>query len=248
MKVSIITATYNNESTVLDTISSVVSQTYINIEHIIIDGASKDKTLSLINNNSTKILKVISEPDNGIYDALNKGIKNATGDIIVFLHADDIFSDNRVIEKAVKLFTEKKTDCIYGDLQYVSKENTDKIIRYWKAGKYSFSKLKRGWMPPHPTFFVKKEIYDKYGLFDTNFSISADYDIILRFLGKEKISIAYLPEVMIKMRIGGESNKNIKNILRKMKEDVRALRKNKLGGIHTVFMKNISKIPQLFRK
>ena len=248
MKVSIITATYNNESTVLDTISSVVSQTYINIEHIIIDGASKDKTLSLINNNSTKILKVISEPDNGIYDALNKGIKNATGDIIVFLHADDIFSDNRVIEKAVKLFTEKKTDSIYGDLQYVSKENTDKIIRYWKAGKYSFLKLKRGWMPPHPTFFVKKEIYDKYGLFDTKFSISADYDIILRFLGKEKISIAYLPEVMIKMRIGGESNKNIKNILRKMKEDVRALRKNKLGGIHTVFMKNISKIPQLFGK
>ncbi len=248
MKISVITATYNNEATVKDTISSVASQTYDNIEHIIIDGKSSDNTLSIIKKNTGKISKIISESDNGIYDALNKGIQNASGEIIGFLHADDLYADNTVIEKVADLFAETNTDSIYGDLLYVSKENVDKIIRYWKAGEYTFSKLKKGWMPPHPTFFVKKEIYDRYGLFDTSFTISADYDIILRFLGKEKISIAYLPEVMIKMRIGGESNKNIKNILRKMKEDVRALRKNKLGGIHTVFMKNIIKIPQLFKK
>ncbi len=248
MKFSIITATYNNETTILNTISSVVSQTYINIEHIIIDGASKDKTLSLIKNNTTKILKVISEPDNGIYDALNKGIKNATGDIIVFLHADDIFAKNTIIEDAAKLFTNKQTDSIYGDLQYVSKEDTNKIIRYWKSGEFKFSKLKKGWMPPHPTFFVKKKIYDKLGTFDTSFRIAADYDIILRFLGQNKISTAYLPQVMIKMRIGGESNKSIKNIIKKMQEDVKVLKKNKFGGWHTVFLKNIIKIPQLFKK
>ncbi len=248
MKFSIITATYNNETTILNTISSVVSQTYINIEHIIIDGASKDKTLSLIKNNATKILKVISEPDNGIYDALNKGIKNATGDIIVFLHADDIFAKNTIIEDAAKLFTNKQTDSIYGDLQYVSKEDTNKIIRYWKSGEFKFSKLKKGWMPPHPTFFVKKKIYDKLGTFDTSFRIAADYDIILRFLGQNKISTAYLPQVMIKMRIGGESNKSIKNIIKKMQEDVKVLKKNKFGGWYTVFLKNIIKIPQLFKK
>ncbi|MCF6185524.1 MAG: glycosyltransferase, partial [Bacteroidales bacterium] len=165
-----------------------------------------------------------------------------------FLHADDIFVNNTIIEKAVNLFKEKQTDSIYGDLQYVSKENTDKIIRYWKSGEFSFSKLKKGWMPPHPTFFVKKEIYEKYGLFDTDFRIAADYDIILRFLGNFKISTAYLPEIMIKMRIGGESNKNVKNILQKMKEDAKALKKNNLGNWHTVILKNIIKIPQLLKK
>ncbi len=248
MKISIITATYNNEATISDTVNSVASQTYDNIEHIIIDGKSTDNTLYVIKKNSGRISKIISEPDNGIYDALNKGIKNATGEIIAFLHADDIFASNTIIEKAINLFKEKQTDGIYGDLQYVSKENTDKVIRYWKSGEFEISKLKKGWMPPHPTFFVKKGIYEKFGTFDTGFKIAADYDIILRFLGKHKISIAYLPEVMIKMRIGGESNKSIKNIIQKMKEDVKTLKKNNLGNWHTVLLKNISKIPQLLKK
>ncbi len=248
MKFSIITATYNSQNTIADAINSVASQSYKNIEHIIIDGASTDNTISIINEVKGNVSKIISEVDEGIYDALNKGIKNSTGDVIVFLHADDIFAENTIIEKAAKLFSEKQTDCIYGDLQYVAKEDTNKIIRYWKSGEYAFSKLKKGWMPPHPTFFVKKEIYEKLGMFDTNFRIAADYDIILRFLGKNKISTAYLPTVMMKMRVGGESNKSIKNILKKMKEDVKALKKNNLGGWQTVLMKNITKIPQLFRK
>ncbi|MCF6366645.1 MAG: glycosyltransferase [Bacteroidales bacterium] len=248
MKISIITATYNSQDTILDTILSAASQTYSDIEHIIIDGKSTDNTLSIINDNSEKISKIISESDEGIYDALNKGIKNATGDVICFLHADDIYTDHTIIEKAAKLFSEKQTDSIYGDLQYVAKGDTSKIIRYWKSGEFSFSKLKKAWMPPHPTFFVKKEVYDKFGLFDTSFRIAADYDIILRFLGKHKISTAYLPEVLIKMRVGGESNKSIKHIFKKMKEDVKALKKNKLGNWHTVLLKNIIKIPQLFKK
>ena len=248
MKVSIITATYNSQNTILEAIQSVASQSYNNIEHIIIDGKSTDNTLSIIKGNSDKISKIISESDEGIYDALNKGIKNASGDIIAFLHADDIYADNTIIENAVKLFSEKETDSIYGDLQYVSKEDTNKIVRYWKSGEFTISKLKKGWMPPHPTFFVKKEVYNKFGMFDTSFRISADYDIILRFLGNHKISTAYFPEIMIKMRVGGESNKSLKNIIKKMKEDVKALKKNKVGNWHTVLLKNIIKIPQLFKK
>ena len=248
MKISIITATFNNEETIEDAIKSVSSQTYKNIEHIIIDGSSSDKTIQIIRKHQDKIAKIISEPDKGIYDALNKGIKNSTGDIIAFLHGDDIYADEKIIELAVQVIENENIDSVYADLLYVSKNNTNKIIRNWKAGKFKYSKLKKGWMPPHPTFLVKKEIYKKYGEFDTSLKIAADYDIILRFLGKHKISTTYLPKVMIKMRIGGESNKSLKNIFRKMKEDVKALKKNKLGNWHTVVLKNIVKIPQLFIK
>jgi len=246
MKISIITATFNCEDTIKDCIESVLSQEFNDIEHIIIDGVSKDKTLEIVNSYSSQISKIISEPDSGIYDALNKGILNSTGDIIGFLHADDIFYDSKIISNIAKAFENKETDSVYGDLIYVSKDNTDKIIRYWKSGEFSFSKIKKGWMPPHPTFFVKREIYEKHGIFDTQFRISADYDIVLRFLGKFKISTTYIPIVFTKMRVGGESNKNLKNILLKMKEDLKALKKNKLGGPVTILFKNISKIPQLF--
>jgi glycosyltransferase len=248
MKFSIITATYNSEATIEDALKSVASQSYSNIEHIIIDGGSKDNTLKIIENYKDKIAYFVSEPDKGIYDALNKGINAATGDVIGFLHADDLFYSNLVLEKTAKQFSENITDSIYGDLLYVSKENTEKVIRNWKAGKYSIKKLKRGWMPPHPTFYVKKDVYVNFGTFDTDFKIAADYDFILRVLGKYKISTNYLPEIMIKMRVGGESNKNINNIIRKMKEDVNALKKNNLGNWQTVFLKNIIKIPQLFLK
>ncbi len=248
MKFSIITATYNSEATIEDALKSVASQSYSNIEHIIIDGGSKDNTLKIIENYKDKIAYFVSEPDKGIYDALNKGINAATGDVIGFLHADDLFYSNLVLEKTAKQFSENITDSIYGDLLYVSKENTEKVIRNWKAGKYSLKKLKRGWMPPHPTFYVKKDVYVNFGTFDTDFKIAADYDFILRVLGKYKISTNYLPEIMIKMRVGGESNKNINNIIRKMKEDVNALKKNNLGNWQTVFLKNIIKIPQLFLK
>lgn len=244
MKISIITATYNCQDTVKDAIESVISQDYPNIEYIIIDGASMDNTLKIIESYSYKISKIISEPDKGIYDALNKGISVSTGDYIGFLHADDIYANKNVISNIVKLIFEKKSDSAYADLQYVSKENTGKVIRYWKSGMFDRKNLKKGWMPPHPTFFVKTEIYNKYGVFDTSFKISADYDIILRFLGKYKISTAYLPKTILKMRVGGESNKSLKNIILKMREDLKALKKNKTGSIFTIFLKNISKIHQ----
>ena len=248
MKVSIITSVYNNEKTIEDAIKSVLSQTYPNIEYIVVDGASKDGTVDVIKKYEDKISTFVSERDKGIYDGLNKGVSLATGDIIAFLHSDDIYENENIITEVVEHFKSTKTDSIYGDLVYVDKEDTSKIFRYWKSGEYTFKKLSNGWMPPHPTFFVKKEFYDKYGKFDLDFGIAADYDFMLRMLGKYKISTSYLPKVLYKMRVGGASNRSLKNIIQKSREDIKALNNNNIGGIHTIILKNLSKIPQFLKK
>ena len=248
MKVSIITSVYNNEKTIEDAIKSVLSQTYSNIEYIVVDGASKDGTVDVIKKYEDKISTFVSERDKGIYDGLNKGVSLATGDIIAFLHSDDIYENENIITEVVEHFKSTNTDSIYGDLVYVDKEDTSKIFRYWQSGEYTFKKLSNGWMPPHPTFFVKKEFYDKYGKFDLDFGIAADYDFMLRMLGKYKISTSYLPKVLYKMRVGGASNRSLKNIIQKSREDIKALNNNNIGGIHTIILKNLSKIPQFLKK
>jgi glycosyltransferase len=247
VKISVITAVYNNENTIEDAIKSVLSQTYSDIEYIVIDGASTDKTLDIVKKYEEKIDTIVSEKDAGIYDALNKGIQKATGDVVCFLHSDDIYANEDVVKKVNDLFKEKQVDSVYGDLVYVKKENVDRIVRYWKSGEFEHKKLKNGWMPPHPTFFVKREVYEKYGGFDTNFRIAADYDTVLRFLGVQKITTTYLPEVLIKMRLGGESNKSFINLKKKTVEDIKALRKNSIGGFQTILIKNISKLPQFLK-
>jgi glycosyltransferase len=246
MKVSIITSVYNNKDTIEDAIKSVLNQNYKNIEYIVIDGGSTDGTTDIIKKYQDKISKFISEPDNGIYDGLNKGIKSATGDVIAFLHSDDVYADDEVIAKVAKVFEKYNCNGVYGDLVYVSK-SSDKVIRYWKSGEFSIDKLKKGWMPPHPALFLKKEIYQKYGLFDLNFKIAADYDFMLRIL-KNNPKLIYIPEVLYNMRTGGESNKSLKNIILKSKEDYKALKKNKIGGINTLIYKNLVKIPQFLKK
>ncbi len=246
MRITIITATYNCEKTIAYALDSVKNQTYKNIEHIIIDGKSTDNTLNIVKNYS-HISKIISETDEGIYYALNKGITNATGKIIGFLHADDFFSDNTIIKKIANAFTSKKIDVLYGDLQYVSGENTSKIIRNWKSSDFDFSLLKKGWMPPHPTFFAQKGLYENFGNFNTNYTISADYDLMLRFLTK-KINTYYLPEIITKMRLGGISNRNIKTIIRKSTEDYKIIKRNKIGGFFTLLNKNTSKLSQFLKK
>jgi len=248
VKISIITAVYNNENTIRDAIESVLSQTHDDLEYVVIDGKSTDKTLDIINEYKEQIDVIISEKDAGIYDALNKGIANATGGVVCFLHSDDIYEDEKVVEKVNALFEEKHVDSVYGDLVYVNKSNINRVVRYWKSGEFTQKKLKNGWMPPHPTFFVKKEVYKQHGGFDTSFRIAADYDTVLRFLGVQKISTAYLPEVLIKMRLGGESNKSLANLKKKTAEDIKALKKNAIGGYRAIMMKNISKLPQYLKK
>jgi len=246
MRITIITATFNNEKTIEQTLESVKNQTYSDIEHIIIDGNSSDKTIEVIKK-FEHINKIVSEPDNGIYYALNKGLQIATGDVVGFLHADDFYANNDCLSKIAKAFTGNDVDAVYGNLQYVAFENTDKIIRNWISNDFNPKALKKGWMPPHPTFYAKKELYNQFGDFNTKYKISADYDLMLRFLTKN-ISVKFIPETIIKMRVGGISNKNIKSILNKSKEDLSAMRNNKVGGFLTLVRKNTSKISQFFIK
>jgi len=248
MKVSIITISYNSEKSISDAITSVLSQSYENIEYIIVDGKSKDNTIDIVKSFGDKITTFVSEPDKGIYDALNKGIGLATGDIVGFMHSDDLFANDQIISNVVKKFKENNTDSLYGDLQYVYKEDTNKILRYWKSGVFSLRQLKLGWMPPHPTLYIKKWVYDKYGGFNIDMGISADYDTMLRFLGKYKISTQYLPEVMVKMRVGGASNRSLGNIIKKSKEDWDAINRNKFGNIFTLVFKNLRKVTQFLKR
>jgi len=249
MKVSIITISYNSAETIEDTIKSVVSQDYPNIEYIIIDGASKDATLSIVDKYKDKIAKVISEKDKGIYDAMNKGVQNATGDIIGILNSDDYYYDTTVISEVVRLFEQEKTDGLYADLVYVDRADSEKIIRYWKSGKYTPGKFLKGWMPPHPTFFVKKEVYTHFGLYNTDLRSAADYEFMLRVIHKHKISLTYMPRVLTKMRVGGMSNVSLKNRWRANMEDRRAW---KINGIkprwYTLTVKPLSKLFQFLNK
>lgn len=248
VKVSIITATYNSAATIIDTLKSLETQTYKDIEYIIVDGASKDDTLDIIQANSSRVSKVISEPDKGIYDALNKGINAATGDIVGFLHSDDLFASNRAIEDIVKQFHISNSDAVYADLEYVSKDDISKVVRLWKSGEYSKKQLKKGWMPPHPTFYMKRDLYVKYGTFDLTFKIAGDYDSLLRYLWVNNISMSYIPKVLLKMRVGGASNRSLKNIIQKTQEDIRALQSNNVPSLRAILWKNLSKIPQFIFK
>ena len=244
MKVSIITAVYNGSETIEDCIKSVVRQTYSKVEHVIIDGGSSDGTLDIMKKYNDRISKWISEPDNGIYDAMNKGIKNATGDIIGILNSDDIYTNEFVIENVAEIISAYNVDSCYGDLVYVERKNTDKIIRYWKAGNFYKDRFKKGWMPPHPTFFVKKSIYEKYGFLNLDFPLAADYEIMLRLLYKHNISTAYIPKLLVKMRSGGTSNPGIYTI-KAIVENYKAWKVNDLTpDPFTFVLKPLSKIPQ----
>ena len=245
MKISIITVVYNNKDTIKDAIESVLNQTYQNIEYIIIDGVSTDGTVDIIKSYGDKIDKVISEPDKGIYDAMNKGIKLASGDIIGILNSDDFYANNNIIEKVVKEFEDKKVDSVYGDLVYVNAKDTNKIVRYWKSKPYKKGLFTKGWHPAHPTFFVKKEIYDKYGIFNLDFKIAADYELMLRFLEKYQISNSYIPEIFVKMRLGGESNQSIKNII---KANIESYNAWKINGLYiNLFMILLKPLSKLFQ-
>jgi glycosyltransferase involved in cell wall biosynthesis len=247
VKVSIITITYNSGATLKDTIESVVNQSYGDIEYIIVDGKSTDNSLSIIESYKDKISKVISEKDQGLYDALNKGIALATGDLIGIIHSDDFYTNKFVIDKIVKSIQENNSDAVYADLYYVDKVDTNKIFRKWKSGNYKDGQFLNGWMPPHPTFFVKRSCYEKFGSFNLSFVSAADYELMLRFIHKHKINLSYLPEFIVKMRVGGKSNVTLKNRIRANKEDRKAWIVNGLNPkFYTLYLKPLRKIIQLF--
>lgn len=238
MKISIITVVYNSEETIEDTILSVYSQSFRNVEHILIDGGSTDKTLSIINKHRDKISTFISEPDHGIYDAMNKGLKLATGDVVGILNSDDIYYDNDVVASVIGCFNTCGTDSVFSDLVYVKKNNTNKVVRYYSGADFTINKFAYGWMPPHPTFFVKRCVYERYGYFKTDYIIASDFELLVRFLAVNKISFIYLPKVSVKMRVGGISTRNFKSNIILNKEIVRACLEN---GIKTNMVKVISK-------
>lgn len=241
MKISIITVVWNNKDTIKDAIDSVLGQTYEDIEYIIVDGASSDGTVEIVQSYGDAITKFISEPDKGLYDAMNKGINLATGDVIGILNSDDFYIDKYVIEKVVKLFKEKEIDSLFADLIYVRPENLDKTVRYYDSGQFKPEKFAYGWMPAHPTFFVKKSAYDKYGLFKTDYKIAADYELLVRFLYKHKLTYFYLQKPIIKMRVGGVSTSGLKSNWVLNQEIIRACQEN---GIKTNMLKVLLKYPK----
>ena len=247
IKISIITVSFNSVITIRDTIESIISQDYNNIEYIIIDAGSKDGTLDIIKEYEEHISYFISEADNGIYDGMNKGIAAASGDIIGILNSDDFYPNSFVISNVASAFKKQGCDAVYGDLVYVKFFDIDKIVRYWQSGGYSVYKIKNGWMLPHPTFFVKKYLYEKYGYYDTDLKTAADYKMILKLLYKYNIKVFYIPMILVNMRMGGASNSSILNRIRANNEDGLAWTKNQLDKpIFVRIKKPLQKIIQFF--
>lgn len=250
MKISIITATFNRGHFIESCVLSILRQDIKDVELIIIDGLSTDSTFEklrpLIKKN--KNIKFYSETDSGIYDALNKGIDKANGEIIGFLHSDDVFYNSEVLKEIICKFKNHDIDGLYGNLEYVEKIDTNKVVRFWESCAFNNNLLRKGWAPPHPTLFLKSNIYKKHGKFDLKFKISADYDFMLRIFKDDSLKFEYVPRVITRMRIGGVSNKNIKNIFIKTFEDFKAIRKNKIGSVGTLLRKNTSKIKQFYKK
>ena len=254
MKFSIITVVLNNKETTQDAMNSVLSQEYNNLEYIIVDGASTDGTVEVIKKVVKRFpernIKFISEKDDGIYDAMNKGIRLATGEVVGLLNGDDVYNGKTVLKKVADVFANPSVDSCYADLVYVDKHNLNKVIRYWKSCDYQDGLFGKGWAPPHPTFFVRKKVYEEYGIFDLDYKLAADFELIVRFLGKYGIPSVYIPNVLVKMRLGGATNKSIINIIKQNLEICRAGKKNNvhISPLALTFNKSLNRITQFISK
>ena len=248
MKISIITAVYKSAETVGQAIASVAGQSHRDIEHLIIEGASGDNTLAAVEAVAHDRMVVTSETDKGIYDALNKGIRQATGDVVGLVHADDYLAHKDVLADIAVAFDDPQVEAVYGDLDYISKVDPDRVIRHWMSGSYHAGRLAQGWMPPHPTLYLRRSVFDRIGVYDTRYRIAADYDFVLRYFSETRAEPVYLPQVLVKMRVGGESNRSLGRVIRKSREDYAALRQNQVGGIGTLLRKNASKLGQFMVK
>lgn len=249
MKISVITVTFNSAATLEDTLKSVIAQDFHGRELIVIDGGSTDGTLGIIERYRTHISKFVSEKDEGLYHALNKGIDLAEGDVIAILHSDDFYASNDVLRRYAAVFSSTGCDAAYSDLLYVHRDDPEKVIRRWVSGDFSRRSFRFGWMPPHPTFFAKKELYGKFGGFNTVLRTSADYELMLRFLYRYNARTCYLPIYSVKMRVGGQSNVSLRNRLAANKEDRLAWQLNGLRHhFFTLWLKPLRKIGQFFRR
>lgn len=245
MKISVITVCYNAADTIESTIQSVLEQDYPHIEYLVIDGGSTDGTVEKVHAYLNRIDRFTSERDNGMYDALNKGLSACTGDIIALLHADDIYASPHVLSGVAKRIGQ--ADAVYGDLEYVKRDSPATAVRIWKSGSYTKGSFKWGWMPPHPAFFLRKSVYDKHGNFDTRFKSAADYELMLRMVHKYGIEVVYWPETLVKMRLGGKSNATLRNRLNANREDRLAWTVNQLTPFFfTLWLKPLRKLPQFF--
>ena len=248
LKISVVTAVYNGRDTIADSLESTLSQKYPGVEMVLIDGGSTDGTVDLLERYRSRVATLVSESDKGIYDALNKGIRLSTGDVVGFLHADDVFASDDALTHIAEAFEDPTVDAVYGDLVYVRRDRLNSVVREWKAGACTRVALKRGWMPPHPTFYVRRSVYERLGNFDLRYRIAADYDSIVRFLFVAGIKVAYVPRTLVRMRVGGISNRSLRTIIRKTKEDYQIVRGHRLGNALTVLQKNIGKVSQFWRR
>ncbi len=227
-KITVITVCYNSSATILDTVRSVAAQTYPNVEYIIIDGKSTDGTLDCLKEYSSVIARIVSEPDRGIYDAMNKGLSLATGDVIGLINADDFYASPDVLAKMADVFSDQNADACYGDLCYVKQDDIHSIVRYWRSCEFVPGAFQAGWCPPHPTFFVRRKIYLRYGLFNLEYPLAADAELMMRLLAVHRIRVKYLPELLVKMRLGGATNRSMSNIIKQNIEILRAQRRHGL--------------------
>ncbi len=245
MKVSVITVCFNCEASIAEALESVAAQSHANLEHIVIDGASKDDTVKIVRDRGKRVAQLVSEPDGGIYDAMNKGLRLATGDLVGFLNADDIFAHSGVVASIVLAAQQNPlADAVYGDLVYVRQDKPDQTLRHWRSGQFTRERLRFGWMPPHPTFYIRTQLLHDVGRFDDTLRISADYDFMLRCLSKHGTQAVYIPDVLVRMRTGGASNRTLSAIIRKSREDLHTLRANHIGGWFSLMCKNLRKLPQ----
>jgi glycosyltransferase involved in cell wall biosynthesis len=249
MRFSIITVVRNAADTVAECIESVAGQDYREVEHLVIDGASTDGTLRVIDEYRDRLAKVVSEPDRGIYDAMNKGLALATGDVVGFLNADDSYADRNVLRDVAALLQDTLTDAVYGDLVYVSAANPQRIVRYWRSGVYRPGSFSRGWMPAHPTFFVRRDVYRRFGGFDLSYRLQSDFDLTMRLLEVQKIRSIYLPRILVRMRTGGAPNRSISNVVKGNLEAYRACKKNAIPVSPLFILRKLwSRLPQFIAR
>ena len=244
MKISVVTAVMNGGKALSQAVESLKAQTHPYVEHVVQDGGSTDRTLDYLADHGHPNMSLVSVPDGGIYEAINNGIARASGDVIGLLHADDVLANAEVLAQVARALDDPDVDGVYGDLEYVSQTDPGRVIRYWRAGGYAPHRLKQGWMPPHPTLYLRREVFADAGMYDTSYRISGDYDGMLRWLTSGHVRLRYIPQVMVRMQMGGASNRSFAQMIRKSREDYRAIRRHKVGGMGTLIAKNLSKLPQ----